>query len=89
MTSTRCQIFNWTLIPLTFVVALFSINFKETGIQKYLTAQAEVYSLYFMVVLVTLAHIHYCICTVRQIRNHLNIYCFNITSQPNNSNKDK
>ncbi|CAF0742201.1 unnamed protein product [Brachionus calyciflorus] len=88
MTSTRCQIFNWTLIPLTFIVGLFTVNLESTSIQKYLTAQAEVNALYFMVVLITLAHIHYGICMVQQICQHLKIYCFVITSRPNSYKKN-
>lgn len=82
MTNTRCQIFNWTLIPLTITVFLFTYPLEQTSLGPYLTKTNEAYALYFMVVLVTLAHIHYGICMVRQISKHLNIYTFSITSKP-------
>jgi len=75
MTSTRCQIFNWAFIPLTAIVVFLSFGLKST-------MMSEVYGLYFIALLVTLSHIHYGICMVRQICDHLNIYCFVITSKP-------
>lgn len=78
MTSTRCQIFNWTLIPLTTIVIAFTAPFQ----QSYMTAKNERIALYFIAILVTLAHVHYGICMVRQISKHLGIYCFSITSKP-------
>lgn len=74
MTSTRCEVFNWILIPLSIVVGLASL----ANIQGYY----EVYFVYLMALLVTLSHVHYGICTVNQICKHLNIYCFTITSKP-------
>ncbi len=93
MTSTRCEVFNWILIPLSIVVGLASL----ANIQGYY----EVYFVYSMALLVTLSHVHYGICTVstltlshslfllsclfkkvNQICKHLNIYCFTITSKP-------
>lgn len=84
MTSTRCEIFNWCLIPLTLVVTAFSFKPlpSESPLGALLTSQAEVNALYFMAFLVTVSHIHYGICMVRQICKHLNIYCFTITSKP-------
>ena len=64
MTSTRCEIFNWVLIPLTVVVYLFSFGVNE-NINKYLTPEAEVNALYFLSFLITISHIHYGICMVR------------------------
>lgn len=64
MTSTRCEIFNWCLIPLSIIVFLFSFNFESAILNSILTQQAEVYALYFMAILVTLSHIHYGICMV-------------------------
>lgn len=86
MTSTRCRVYNVGLIPLTFVVAAFSIPFNA-AFTKMLTTEIEVYTLYFMCVFVTIQHIHYGVCMVRQICNHLNIYCFVITSKPSPSRK--
>ena len=56
MTSTRCEVFNWILIPLSIVVGLASLP----NIQGYF----EVYFVYFMALLVTLSHVHYGICAV-------------------------
>jgi ethanolaminephosphotransferase len=56
MTSTRCEVFNWILIPLTIVVGLSNL--------KFIKGYYEVYFLYFMAVLVTLSHVHYGICVV-------------------------
>jgi len=83
MTSTRCEIFNWALIPLTVIVTLFTFPFSESSfIYGVLNQRMEVFMLYLMAIIVTLQHVHYGICMVRQICNHLNIYCFVITSKP-------
>lgn len=86
MTSTRCNIFNIGLIPLTIVVAIFCSPIYSQ-FPKVFTKQSEVYLLYTLVVVVTVQHIHYGVCMVRQICKHLNIYCFVITSKPNRSRK--
>jgi ethanolaminephosphotransferase len=78
MTSTRCRIFNKGLIPLTFIIVFFCSGL----LPQYVTQRNEVIALYGMVIYVTLQHIHYGICMVRQICKHLNIYCFVITSKP-------
>ena len=62
MTSTRCEIFNWALIPLTLTVGLFS--FKPNNLSHILTREYEVYALYLMALIVTIQHIHYGICMV-------------------------
>ena len=72
MTSTRCEIFNWALIPLTLVVSLFSYLNRIDTFGIYLTRDLEVASLYFMAVLVNLSHLHYGICMV--IISHIIIY---------------
>lgn len=82
MTSTRCEIFNWVLIPLTFAVTLFTYPGWNAQTNKFLTREVEIYSLYLLALIATLSHIHYGICNVRQICKHLNIYCFVITSKP-------
>jgi len=86
MTSTRCEIFNWALIPLTGVVVLFT-NPYIYSLSIAINKELEVLMLYAMAVLVTLQHVHYGICMVRQICDHLNIYCFIITSKPPAKNK--
>lgn len=87
MTSTRCRVFNIGIIPLTFCVALVTLSPFNAHLSAFMTRQNEVYILYFMVVLVTIQHIHYGICMVRQICSHLNIYCFVITSKPSQNRK--
>lgn len=74
MTSTRCQIFNWLFLPLTLSIVLI--------IYEVIQAEQEKIVLYLLALLVTISHIHYGVCMVRQICNHLNIYCFTITSKP-------
>jgi ethanolaminephosphotransferase len=81
MTKTRCRIYNSGLILLTFVVFMFTCPLADKYAQ-YLTPEMEIKALYATCLLVTLSHIHYGICVVRQICNHLNIYCFKITSRP-------
>lgn len=63
MTSTRCNIFNIGLIPLTLVIGFFTIPMGG-HLATLVTRQNEVYALYAMVVLVTIQHVHYGICMV-------------------------
>jgi len=63
MTSTRCEIFNWALIPLTGVVVLFT-NPYIYSLSIAINKELEVLMLYAMAVLVTLQHVHYGICMV-------------------------
>jgi len=76
MSSTRSEVFNWLLVPLTVCVAMVTLT--------NLSPLYEIYVLYAMTLLVTLAHVHYGICLVRQMCKHLNIYCFTITRRPRN-----
>lgn len=65
MTSTRCEIFNWALIPLTVIVTLFTFPFSESSfIYGVLNQRMEVFMLYLMAIIVTLQHVHYGICMV-------------------------
>jgi hypothetical protein len=66
MTSTRCEVFNWILIPLSIVVGLASL----ANIQGYY----EVYFVYSMALLVTLSHVHYGICTVSTFTHSLSLF---------------
>ena len=62
MTTTRCQIFNWTLIPLTLVVLFFSLPVElvqNKWLAPYLTKEAEIKTLYLMAYAITLCHLHY------------------------------
>ncbi len=63
MTSTRCEIFNWALIPLTAIVALLTLPLFDS-LKTVLNKEVEVFLLYSMAVLVTLQHVHYGICMV-------------------------
>ncbi|CAH1774085.1 unnamed protein product [Owenia fusiformis] len=73
MSMTRCQVFNWLLVPLLCVVVLiFAIPLGAY----------ELYFLWAYCLLVTTAHIHYGYSVVVQMADHLGIYSFTITSKP-------
>ena len=63
MTSTRCEIFNWALIPLTAIVTLLTLP-QFDSLKTILNKEVEVFLLYSMAVIVTLQHVHYGICMV-------------------------
>ncbi|EEB17164.1 Selenoprotein I, putative [Pediculus humanus corporis] len=71
MSSTRCEIFNWLLLPL-FFATFFSLMLSPSS------KTAETSLLYILLILVTLAHFHYGTCVVRQMCDHFHIYCFRI-----------
>ena len=69
MSSTRCELFNWFLFPLTIsTICVLCWNFN----------QYEVIVLRFNTLLFTVLHLHYGICVVRQMCRHFNIYCFSL-----------
>ncbi|XP_063218026.1 ethanolaminephosphotransferase 1 [Bacillus rossius redtenbacheri] len=70
MSGTRCEAFNWLLIPATAAVAASLL--LPTG------AGAEMSLLYGLTALALVAHVHYGSCVVRQMCRHFNIYCFKI-----------
>ncbi|KAJ9582705.1 hypothetical protein L9F63_022946, partial [Diploptera punctata] len=72
MSSTRCEIFNWMIIPFGSFVAL-SFVLPSTG-----GPSLELVMLYAMAVFVTVAHIYYGSSVVRQMCRHFRINCFRV-----------
>lgn len=73
MSCTRCEAVNWLLVPLAASVGLI---FLSTSV-----AALEITLLKMLTLLVTLAHVHYGVCVVRQLCQHLNILCFSISKK--------
>lgn len=69
MSNTRCQAFNWLLIPLIAIVL---------GVLTIHLGVLELYLLFAYCIFVTAAHIHYGICVVKELSDHLNIYVFSV-----------
>ncbi len=70
MSNTRCQIFNWMLIPFSIAI-LVSI----------LVPNLELVLLYIMLMVGITYHVHYGTCVVKQMCDHFNIMCFRIPSK--------
>lgn len=70
MSSTECETINWLLYPL-ILSTIVSINSS-------ITKQMELNLLRFDALILTLFHLHYAICVVRQMCFHLKIYCFTL-----------
>jgi ethanolaminephosphotransferase len=70
MSSTRCEGFDWLLFPTT-ALTLASLILRP-GLNF------EVFAVYVLAVLSTLAQIHYGVCVVRQMCRHFHIDCFRI-----------
>lgn len=74
MSSTRCEVTNWLLVPLAFLVlAIFNVEAARRN---------EAFLLRVITVLITLAHVHYGVCVVRQMCHHFRINCFSLTKRP-------
>lgn len=73
MSSTRCEILNWLLIP-TAVTVVLAVNMPASG------QNSELILLYVLTTIATVAHIHYGTCVVRQMCKHFRIDCFRIRS---------
>ncbi|XP_044263654.1 ethanolaminephosphotransferase 1-like [Tribolium madens] len=69
MSNTRCEIFNWILVPTTFIIFL-CIWMNSPMIELLLT--------YILCILSTSAHIHYGTHVVQQMCKHFRINCFSI-----------
>ncbi|KAF2885223.1 hypothetical protein ILUMI_20942 [Ignelater luminosus] len=69
MSSSRCELSNWLLIP-TAGVILLSLITKSARLEMGLT--------YALCLLATLAHTHYAVCVVRQMCKHFRINCFSL-----------
>ena len=70
MSNTRCQIFNWMLLPFSIII-LVSI----------LVPSLELFLLYIILLFTVSYHIHYGTCVVRQMCDHFDITCFRIRSK--------
>lgn len=73
MTSSRCELLNNQLIPVSLVLA---VTFLVLG----LTLRWELILLYALTVLVTIIHLHYVVNVVIQMCDYLKIECFTIKS---------
>ncbi|CAF1507956.1 unnamed protein product [Adineta steineri] len=73
MTSTRSDGFNTLLY--------FFVPIQIMSVYGALTERMEFTLLFLLNIFVILAHLHYAICVVRQICDHLNIYAFKITDR--------
>ncbi|XP_063614572.1 ethanolaminephosphotransferase 1-like [Penaeus indicus] len=67
MSSTRCELLNWLLLPLALAVGI-AITFPTL----------ELATLLIMGSIATVAHIHYGVYVVRQMCDHFHIKCFSI-----------
>jgi ethanolaminephosphotransferase len=79
MSNTRCQAFNWVLIPLAAIVI---------GILTMRLGVIELYMLFAYAIFVVAAHIHYGICVVKELAEHLNIYVFSVDRPPSEKMKN-
>nr|CAH0101449.1 unnamed protein product [Daphnia galeata] len=70
MSNTRCEIFNWLLVPVGVVVAAALMIPSSLNLELPL--------LYFLTAFTFLSHVHYGFCLVRQMCRHLNIWCFRL-----------
>lgn len=73
MSNSRCELLNYLLLPLFLVVAA-SLALPAISLK------AELGMLYGLSLVATLVHVHYGVCVVRQMCDHLNIDCFRIKS---------
>jgi len=73
MSNTRCEAFNWLLIPLFAIV--IGVSTMHLGV-------IELYLLFAYAIFVVAAHIHYGICVVKELAEHLNIFVFSIERPP-------
>lgn len=70
MCHSRCELINWLFWPLIVgIVVCFNQPYLESTI------------LHAVLTLVVFAHIHYGVCVVRQICEHLNIKCFTVPKE--------
>lgn len=79
MSNTRCQAFNWLLVPLlAIVIGVLTLNL---GI-------IEVYLLWAYTIFAVAAHVHYGISVVQQLADHFNIYVFSVEKPPPRKKSD-
>lgn len=66
MSNTRCEIFNWLLVPTSITIVL-SVYTRNALLELYLT--------YLLCVLSLVAHIHYGVCVVRMLFSLKKVPC--------------
>lgn len=72
MSSSRCELFNWLLLPITVSTLAATLLDLQGG---------ELYLLRANALLYTAAHLHYGICVVRQMCDHFHINCFTLSKR--------
>ncbi|XP_021918309.1 ethanolaminephosphotransferase 1 [Zootermopsis nevadensis] len=72
MSSMRCELFNWLIVPTGLVLAASLMLPSSVG------ASVELGMLYSLALIATVAHVHYGTCVVRQMCRHFRISCFRI-----------
>ncbi|KAG5879527.1 hypothetical protein JTB14_029893 [Gonioctena quinquepunctata] len=72
MSNTTCDAFNLLLVPTSFVVMTAVLT---------QWANIELFLLYALCLVTTIAHIHYGTCVVRQMCRHFKVNCFSIKRQ--------
>ncbi|XP_046914023.1 ethanolaminephosphotransferase 1 isoform X2 [Dermatophagoides farinae] len=70
MSSTKCDLINWFLYPLTISTLCAIIGNIDH--------QQELRLLRINAIIYTILHLHYAICIVRQMCHHFGIYCFSL-----------
>ncbi|VDN85889.1 unnamed protein product [Brugia pahangi] len=81
MCNTRAELFNLCL-------AMYSIV-AVTSLSGFLSAYQELIFLRFAVVVITLAHLHFGICVVRQLCGHFKIHAFSLRYLQQSSKKSQ
>lgn len=67
MTSTRCETFNWLLVPVALALGLcLGLGWDEVLVIRLVAA------------FIILCHVHYGTSIVREMCDHFNIYCFSL-----------
>ncbi|XP_061454360.1 ethanolaminephosphotransferase 1-like [Rhineura floridana] len=69
MTSTRSEVLNWLIVPLTLVVYTATAGFLGSLEEPILIA---------FTFFATAAHVHYGICVLKQLSQHFNIHIFSL-----------
>jgi ethanolaminephosphotransferase len=70
MSSTRCEVVNWLLVPLSAAVAAIFLSER--------VRREELNVLLVLTLVAIVAHVHYGVCVVRQMCRHFGIDCFSL-----------
>lgn len=73
MSSTRCEVVNWLLVPLASCVGLIFLT-DTLRVQ-------EVATLKILCIISIIAHLHYGFCVVRQMARHFHINVFSLSKK--------